>query len=237
MGFLLPTAHKGSKVHFTRACRPATFRLQGLVTLVTAFSLRSRAGFVSHRQRSWDSPFGGPPPGRYPARFRPEAPTYRSPWQYSRRRSAGPARQGPVSGLCPFREFLAVERGFSPSATGASLGFPSSRALPRRPWTGFRPSSSHALCSRGDKSLQPPAPQSLDRPSPGFFRRPTSRCEWWEEAALLEFMHRSGPVHSSDRPIGLMVCLTPRRTLLPADRRSLIGCPRSTGVVGTQLRC
>jgi hypothetical protein len=37
---------------------PATFRLQGLDTLLTVFSLRSRAGSFSHRQRSWDSPFG-----------------------------------------------------------------------------------------------------------------------------------------------------------------------------------
>jgi hypothetical protein len=42
-----------------RVCRPATFRLQGLVTLLAVSSLRNRAGFVSHRQRSWDSPFGG----------------------------------------------------------------------------------------------------------------------------------------------------------------------------------
>jgi len=40
---------------------PATFRLQGLITLLTAYSLESRAGFVSHRRRSWDSPFGGFP--------------------------------------------------------------------------------------------------------------------------------------------------------------------------------
>jgi hypothetical protein len=57
-GLSVPTAREGSKVHLTRARPPATFRLQGLVTLVTAYSLRSRAGFVSHRQRSWDSPFG-----------------------------------------------------------------------------------------------------------------------------------------------------------------------------------
>ena len=29
-----------------------------MATLLTVYSLRSRAGFVSHRQRSWDSPFG-----------------------------------------------------------------------------------------------------------------------------------------------------------------------------------
>jgi len=38
--------------------RPATLRLQGLATLLTPYSLRARAGFVSHRRRSWDSPFG-----------------------------------------------------------------------------------------------------------------------------------------------------------------------------------
>jgi hypothetical protein len=60
-GLLLPTAHKGSQVYLTRVCRPATFRLQGLVTLLTVSSLPSRAGFLSHRQRSWDYPFGGFP--------------------------------------------------------------------------------------------------------------------------------------------------------------------------------
>jgi len=39
-------------------CLPATVRLQGLATLLTACALRSRAGFVSRRRRSWDSPFG-----------------------------------------------------------------------------------------------------------------------------------------------------------------------------------
>jgi hypothetical protein len=38
-------------------CLPATFNLQGLATLLVAYSHRSPAGFVSHRQRSWDSPF------------------------------------------------------------------------------------------------------------------------------------------------------------------------------------
>jgi hypothetical protein len=38
--------------------RPATVRLQGLATLLAVYARRARAGFVSHRQRSWDSPFG-----------------------------------------------------------------------------------------------------------------------------------------------------------------------------------
>jgi hypothetical protein len=53
--------------------RADAVRLQGLVTLLTAYSFRAPAGFVSHRRRSWDSPFGASssrkvsgafPPGR-----------------------------------------------------------------------------------------------------------------------------------------------------------------------------
>jgi hypothetical protein len=50
---------------------PASFRLQGLVTLLTAYSPESRAGFISHRQRSWDSPFGGFPFRKVSTAFRP----------------------------------------------------------------------------------------------------------------------------------------------------------------------
>jgi hypothetical protein len=56
---------------------PATFRPQGLVTLSTVFSLRTRAGLVSCRQRSWDSPFEAFPSQKVPVRFRPDEPTYR----------------------------------------------------------------------------------------------------------------------------------------------------------------
>lgn len=47
---------------------PAAFRLPGLITRLTVCSLGVRAGFVSHRQRSWDSPFGA-----FPSRTVPEA--------------------------------------------------------------------------------------------------------------------------------------------------------------------
>jgi hypothetical protein len=61
-GLSLPSAHQGSEVHLPRALpQPATFRPQGLATLSTAYSLRARAGFVSHRRRSWDSPYGAFP--------------------------------------------------------------------------------------------------------------------------------------------------------------------------------
>jgi hypothetical protein len=59
-------------------CLPAAFRLQGLATLLTASSLRTPAGSVSHRQRSWDSPFGAFSSTRVSACHHPEAPTYRS---------------------------------------------------------------------------------------------------------------------------------------------------------------
>jgi len=48
-----------------------------LVTLSTVSALRIPVGFVSHRQRSWDSPFGAFPPHKVTGRFRPEAPTDR----------------------------------------------------------------------------------------------------------------------------------------------------------------
>jgi hypothetical protein len=59
-GLSLPTAHGRIRGPLLASSEPlARFRLQGLVTLLTAYSLESRAGFVSHRRRSWDSPFGG----------------------------------------------------------------------------------------------------------------------------------------------------------------------------------
>jgi len=61
LGLSLPTALQGTEVHFRGFASPATFRLQGLATLLTAYSLRAHAGSVSHRRRSWDSPFGAFP--------------------------------------------------------------------------------------------------------------------------------------------------------------------------------
>jgi hypothetical protein len=59
-GLSLPTAHARIRGPLAASSEPlARFRLQGLTTLMTAYSLESRAGFVSHRRRSWDSPFGG----------------------------------------------------------------------------------------------------------------------------------------------------------------------------------
>jgi hypothetical protein len=64
MGFCSLQHIQGSKVHPPRVCRPASFHLQGLVTLLAVYTLRSRAGSVSHRPRSWDLPFGAFPSGK-----------------------------------------------------------------------------------------------------------------------------------------------------------------------------
>jgi hypothetical protein len=73
-------------------CLPASFRPQGLVTLSTAYSLRSRAGLISCQRRSWDSPFGAFSSCKVSERHRPEAPTYRSSHRFfpPPKRRAGP---------------------------------------------------------------------------------------------------------------------------------------------------
>jgi hypothetical protein len=70
-GLCFPTALEGPEVHWPRALpTPATFRLQGLTTLLAAYSFRARAGFLSHRRRSWDSPFGAFASRKVSASFR-----------------------------------------------------------------------------------------------------------------------------------------------------------------------
>ena len=105
---------------------------------------------------------------RFPGCYHPDAPTYRFAHRCSRRRSVGPAQSAPVPGVQPFRKSLAAGRGFSSPPAGCSLGFRPSRVFRRKPRTGFRPPSSHALCRRGDESPRPPAPQSVDQLSAGF---------------------------------------------------------------------
>jgi len=53
-----------------------------------------------------------------------------------------------VSGLCSFREFLAIEPVFSGPIAGCSLGFRSSRVCGLGPGPGFRPDSSRVLGGR-----------------------------------------------------------------------------------------
>jgi len=59
-------------------------------------------------------------------------------------RSTGPARQAAVPGFLPFRESLATETCLASHPLAAPLGF-AFQGSPRRPWPGFRPTSSRAL--------------------------------------------------------------------------------------------
>jgi hypothetical protein len=147
---------------------PATFRLQGLATLLTAYSLRARAGFVSHRRRSWDSPFGAFssrevswafPPGCTHLPFR--SPVYPAP-----KHRAGTASRGfwvlTLSGV------PGDPRVFSTPAAGCSLGLHPSRACDE----GLGQDSARPPLPRfpGRTEARPAAPQRIDQPSPRLIR-------------------------------------------------------------------
>jgi hypothetical protein len=70
MGFASLQHMRHRRYAFHERCLLATFCLQGLVTLLAVYSLRSRAGFVSHRPRSWDLPFGAFSSQKVTGRFR-----------------------------------------------------------------------------------------------------------------------------------------------------------------------
>lgn len=100
-GLLFPSAHQEFEVHLREPSQLATFRLQGLVALLTAYSLEIRAGFVSHRQHSWDLPFGGIVSREASEAFKPGRTHLPLARRYFLRRSVGPARRASVSGFVP----------------------------------------------------------------------------------------------------------------------------------------
>jgi hypothetical protein len=132
-GLWLPTAHGRIRGPLFASSEPlAQFRLQGLATLLTAFSLESRAGFVSHRRRSWDSPFGGFTSREESKPFGWEEPTCC--WPASNpepKLQTDPTR--PSFWVHASRKCLLAIRGFNPPASGASLGIRPSRVSLRRP--------------------------------------------------------------------------------------------------------
>lgn len=142
MGFRSLQHIRGPRSTHRRPSQPATFRLQGLITLLTACALESRAGFVSHRRRSWDSPFGGFLSRQASTAFRPRRTRIPLARQYLRRSRVRPARRASVSGFTPAWDCLAAARRFKPTAAGASLGFCPSRACLRTPCRGLPRDSS-----------------------------------------------------------------------------------------------
>jgi hypothetical protein len=134
----------------------------------------TRAGFVSHRQRSWDSPFGafssrkvsGPfPTGRTHVPFR-------SPVYLRTRRCEGRLDEPRFLGFNPTGESLAIKHVFSTPTAGCSLGLGPykvscgclDRDFARSPLTRFV-LRTHARW---------PAPQSFDG-LPLRLLRPTSK--------------------------------------------------------------
>jgi hypothetical protein len=183
-------------------CPPATFRLQGLDTLLTACALESRAGFVSHRQRSWDSPFGGFPfrkassafpPGRthIPLVFRvTPAPKCRT----------GHADLG--FWVHTFRKYLATDGCLGRRSPVPPLGFvppgPTRESLDqdfsRPPLTRFTdPTIAHRIHRRLRVSISSRLASTSLAPE----------CTP-AEATLLGFPHRPHPDHSNPAPPGLL---------------------------------
>jgi hypothetical protein len=197
---------------------PAAFRLQGLATLLTAYSLRAPAGFISHRRRSWDSPFGAFPFRKVSAAF-PRGSThlpFNPPVIPPPERWAGPAGRGSWALTLP--GVPGDRTGVNSPTAGCSLGLYPSRACQQEPCPGFRPSSSHALRKTG-RCDRLPAPRSLNRLTLGFVQA-IRQAGQQDKTTLVGFSHRYDPEHSSDDTPGLCVHLMPRCALLPTGRQS-----------------
>jgi hypothetical protein len=143
---------------------PATFRPQGLVTLSAAYSLRARAGSVSHRRRSWDFTLRSFllrlgtrafPPGWTHVPF--VLPLLPSPKQ-----RAGPAGRGfwalTLAGVPGARS------GVSAPHAGCSHGFSPLQGNPAEAWTGISPGLLPRAWPAASRSA---APRSLAQLRPG----------------------------------------------------------------------
>jgi hypothetical protein len=133
MGFGSLQRSRVRRSTFRGLAEPATFRPQGLVTLSAAYSLRARAGLVSYRRRSWDSPFGAFSSREVSTRLHVEGPTCRFSCRcYRRRRQrAGPAGRG--SWASTLARVPGDQRGISAPGAGCSRGLCPSRVFQQRP--------------------------------------------------------------------------------------------------------
>jgi hypothetical protein len=113
------------------------------------------------------------PSGRYPPRFRAEAPTRRFSRRFLPPHSGGPAQRAAASGLRPFRESLATAAGLVQRPPVAPLGF-SLSGFAAGTLHEVHPCSSPAL-SRTGLSARTPAPRSLSQYQPRPIHRPASR--------------------------------------------------------------
>jgi hypothetical protein len=188
-----PFSTSGIEGPLTRVRPPASFRLQGLATLLAAYSLRIRAGFVSHRQRSWDSPFGAFPSrkGIRGVTTRMHPPTV-SPIGVPAAEAVGRPNGPRFLGFHPSESPWRPDKGLVRRSLDAPLGFALpgysrenlAQAFTRAPLTRFAP--------RDDCSSSAPAPQSIDQLSPGPVSSP-HRSTTTHGTTLLGSLHRLNP--------------------------------------------
>ena len=178
--------------------RGAAVRLQGLITLVAVYSFRALAGFLSHRRRSWDSPFGAFssrkvsgafPPGRTHIPF--FLPLIPLPKQ-----RAGPA--GRVFWASTLAGVPGSQRGVSTPTAGCSLGFCPLRAHWPKSWSGFRPTSALTLCARTRRYVRRRPSVSIGFGLGQSVNRGKPRGTGW--STLLGFPHLHNPTHWGKLP-------------------------------------
>jgi hypothetical protein len=127
-------------------------------------------------------------------------------------------------GFAPCESPLPAVHAVNMRAAGCSPGVPPFQGSPAKALPGIPPGllSRTSPLRRTRRTLQP-VPQSFNRPSLGLSPQTLANRRLQALATLLGFLHRPVPDHSSDEPPGIWVHLSPRRTLLPTDRRSLGG--------------
>jgi hypothetical protein len=182
-------------------CLPATFRPQGLAALSTVYSPRSLAGFVSHRQRSWDFPFGAYssrkvtgsfPPGSTHVPFLPTL--------FPSAEAEGRPVEPRFLGFDPCRSPLTIGRGLKAPITGCSLGFNPLEVSGWKPWPEFRPASSRVLAvDKGLSTRVLAAPRSLDQFPPRLAHFPRERARATSSGFSCLHVHR----HLDGPPSGL----------------------------------
>jgi len=169
-----PSAHADRRVHVARALPARRFRLQGLATLLTAFSSASLADLVSDRQHSWASPFEAFPSRRVPRHSCRADPRAVNP----------PVRHWPVGqcqagehrllGFAPVASPLQASRAVNPTAAGGSRGlWPFQGALTARLAATFAAAPLTCLALRPTVATRSTC--TLESRSPCAFPVPASR--------------------------------------------------------------
>jgi hypothetical protein len=171
---------------------------------LTVSSLRARAGFVSHRRRSWDSPFGAFPSRKVFRAFPPgraHLPFLLS--VHQPHEAAGRPDRPRLLGFTPFESASRPDIAVTCLTAGCSLGLFSlpghsgkslDRGPTRPPLTCFAdPLPERRISRRLRVSVGSRLASTASEGKPP--RTP--------KTTLLGFPHRSGPGHSGESPPGL----------------------------------